>query len=366
MASENRRTDPSLIRELFRAPHGFDFFQAVRLLEHDRRERAGSHTHDDSSPAAEALEREPVRYLVQPSLSFPAGHISQLVDHRAPTSGGARDRVEMMVTFLGLIGPSGVLPRHYCELVIQRIREKDTALRDFLDLFHDRLVSAFFQSWKKHRLPIGYEGAKLDSPRGALDLPTWALHCLVGLGTPGLRNRMRLDDRVCVYFSGHMAHSPRSAIALERMLGEFLELPISVHQLQGQWLSLDRSDQAQMPSRLNPDGHNNQLGANLIVGDRVWDVQSKFQLRLGPLRWTELRSFLPTGTRLAVLSQLTRLYVGPELDFDVQLAVDRGEVPPSQLSLDETDGLHLGWTSWLCSEALDRIAGDAVFASTEP
>jgi type VI secretion system protein ImpH len=306
-----------------------------------------------------------IRFLAHASLSFPAGQISRVREMRASRAGESGEDVEMVVTFLGLTGPSGVLPRHYSELLIQRIREKDFALRDFLDLFQDRLVSLFYQSWKKHRLPIGYENWQFDGGKETLDLATWALYCLVGLGTDGLRGRLSFDDRVCLYFSGHYAHSPSSAIALECLLGEYLELPVCVQQLQGQWLLLDRADQAQLPDRRYPDGHNNQLGLNLIVGDRVWDVQSKFQLRIGPLRWGEFRTLLPIGRLLPKVCDLTRLYVGPELDYDIQLVLDRGEVPESQLSPSEDQGLFLGWTTWLCGERLDRVASDAVFAAIE-
>ena len=42
-----------------------------------------------------------------------------------------RDPIEMTVAFLGLTGPMGGLPRPYTELVMQRIRKGDMALRSF-------------------------------------------------------------------------------------------------------------------------------------------------------------------------------------------------------------------------------------------
>ena len=38
---------------------------------------------------------------------------------------------EMTVTFLGLAGTGGILPGHYTQLLIDRVREKDFGLRDF-------------------------------------------------------------------------------------------------------------------------------------------------------------------------------------------------------------------------------------------
>src|SRR5262249_16632242 len=109
--------------------------------------------------------------------------------------------------------------------------------------------------------------------------------CLVGLGTAGLRGRLDVDDNIFLYYSGHFSHFPRSAIALESLLADHLDMPVRVLQCQGQWLRLDPDDQAFMPSARDPGGRNNQLGVNFVVGERTWEVQSKFRLRIGPLTW---------------------------------------------------------------------------------
>ncbi len=63
----------------------------------------------------------------------------------------------MAVACLGLFGPSGSLPDHYTSLVIQRLRQHDFALRDFLDLFNHRTISLFYRAWEKYRFTIAYE-----------------------------------------------------------------------------------------------------------------------------------------------------------------------------------------------------------------
>ena len=47
----------------------------------------------------------------------------------------------MVVTFMGVTGPIGVLPYHYTALLLRRLRDKDFALCDFLDLFHHREIA---------------------------------------------------------------------------------------------------------------------------------------------------------------------------------------------------------------------------------
>ena len=269
MAFPDGRESPDLSRDLARVPYRFNFFQAVRLLEHRQRERARG------TPPARASRRpgrsRPGDRLLPrlPSLSFPAGAISQI---REDVSDAGSDRAfppsELIVTFLGLTGPSGVLPRHYTELVIERLRERDSSFRDFLDLFHHRLISLFYRAWEKYRLPFGYERSQFDDLGLEPDPFTRGLFCLVGLGTGHLKGRFEVDDEVFLHYSGHFARFPRSALALECLLEDYLELPTRVLQIQGQWLFLDPDDLCVLPNSLHPDGRNNQLGVNLVVGER--------------------------------------------------------------------------------------------------
>jgi len=59
-----------------------------------------------------------------------------------------------------------------------------------------------------------------------------------------------------------------------------------------------------------------------------------------------------------------RFFVGPALDFDIQLVLHAQEVPPAQL--DEAGfGPHLGWNTWLTSPPHPADADDAVFFAEE-
>jgi type VI secretion system protein ImpH len=158
---------------------------------------------------------------------------------------------------------------------------------------------------------------------------------------------MAVDYEVFLHYSGHFSHFPRSALALECLLADHLEMPVAVLQCQGQWLKLEPDDQAAMPSSTEPNGRNNRLGINLVVGERVWDVQSKFRLRLGPLRWSQFRTLMPNGHALRPLCQITRFYAGPTFDFDIQPTLIPQDVPACQLTADPEKGPYLGWNTWM-------------------
>lgn len=147
------------------------------------------------------------------------------------------------------------------------------------------------------------------------------------------------------------------------MLADYFEMPVAVLQCQGQWLTLEPEDHALMPSPARPEGQNNQLGVSLVVGERIWDLQSKFRLRVGPLTWRQFRSLMPNGSALRPLCQLTRFYAGPTLDFDVQPVLRPEEIPPCRLSPDPDAGPYLGWNAWMPRPitASSGLVDDAVF-----
>src|SRR5262249_53736284 len=137
----------------------------------------------------------------------------------------------------------------------------------------------------------------------------------------------------------------------------------NVYQFQGQWLRLDRDNQ----SAVGAPGGNNQLNVSLVAGARVWDVQGKIRVRLGPLSAAQFREFLPDSSRVQqqqrqiALLHLVRLYVGPELDFDVQLALAPEHVPECKMPEGTGFGPQLGWNSWISSQTHAKPAEDAVF-----
>ena len=102
MATQGRTTGPPLAQELLDEPYRFAFFQAVRLLERIYADRAPVGQDADAT-------REVVRFRTRPTLSFPACEIHDLTQD--PQQEGAAP--EMMVSFMGAIGPLGILPHQY-------------------------------------------------------------------------------------------------------------------------------------------------------------------------------------------------------------------------------------------------------------
>ncbi len=342
MATQSRRADPSLEDILFEEGYRFDFFQAVRLLErlYPHRQPVGR----EASPSAEV-----VRFHSRLSLSFPPSAIHEI----APAQDGSGP-AQMTVAFMGLTGPLGVLPRHYTELLLERVRQKDYALRDFLDLFNHRLISLFYQAWEKYRSPIAYERAV---SRGEWpDRLSQYLFDLIGMGTKGLRGRLEVEDEALLFYAGLLAQHPRSASALEGLLKDYFGVPAEVTQFVGQWLSLSEANR----SRLGPREASNALGVNAVAGSRVWDQQAKFRLRVGPLAYGEFCRFLPSGEAFGRLVGLTRFYAGQECDFDVQLILKAAEIPACRLGETGECAPRLGWSTWLKSREFSRDAEDAV------
>lgn len=330
----------------------FDFFAAVRLLKRYYR--------TDRAPVGEDYDphRELAHFRALPSAAFATSDVAEFKSP-PPAGDGTSDPPEMVVTFLGLTGANGALPQHYTRLLLSRLRERDYALRDFLDLFNHRLISLFYRAWEKNRLPVLYER---QAERGDGDDPfTSILRCLVGMGTGGLQRRLRLDDRTFLYYAGQFGGEARPAGELQRVLQDDFAVPVQIDSFFGRWLSLDVGEQSRLGGAAGSNGGHNRLGRDVVLGNRVWDVQGSFRVRIGSLRLAEFRQFQPTGDRLTALCQLVRTFAGPEFAFDVQVLLARDDVPECRLESRRADGPRLGWNTWLRSKPFARDADDAVF-----
>jgi type VI secretion system protein ImpH len=271
---------------------------------------------------------------------------------------------------LGLTGPSGVLPAHYTDLLGRLNRDFRTpekqALSAWLDLFNHRLTSLFYRAWEKYRPFVPYQrGEYRDrSP----DTFTKALLSFAGIG--GQRPGAPADalfpsaayqlPRALVRYAGLLAQRPHNVANLLAILKDYFALPIEILQFQGQWMALAEDQQTRL-------GHCGTLGINSVVGPRIFDRKGKVRIRIGPLNRAQFEQLLPGAPRkdhddphLAEIACVVRSYLGPELDFDVQLVLRGDEIPVCQLG-EEGGAASLGWNTWLPAANASIARQDATF-----
>jgi len=332
MASQNRRSTPGLIDQARAEPYRFEFFQLVRLLRlhYSRAGRIDPETrpHDD-----------PLRFRSQLSLNFPVSEVSELKFERAErTNANDQPLSEVQVTFMGLVGPSGVLPRPYTELLMNRhIQHRDDAAHAFMDLFSHRMVALFYQAWQKYRFHIEHER------KGASDFERYLLN-LVGFGEQGQKRKFDkagpgLRHELFSHFAGLFTQRPRNAQNLQAMLCFYFGLNFTLRQFAGRWLKLE-------PEQCTRLGRQNaQLGQSTVAGNRVWDYQSCVRIEIGPLELADYQRFLPGTDNHRKLVELVRFYLGPSLDFELAPQLKPEAVPVARLGRE--GGVALGWLGWL-------------------
>jgi type VI secretion system protein ImpH len=316
----------------------FEFFQAVALLQRMMSDRRP--VGHFSSP-----EDEVVHFHANPRMGFPASEIQQLELH-------ADAPADMMVNFMGLTGPEGVLPYVYSELILERLRAKDRTLQSFFDLFNHRAVSLFYRAWQRTRFPVNYAAGSRDSF-------TQYLRDLLGIGTAGLCDRQATEDEALMHYVSLFAMQSRSAVALEQVLSDYFEVPIEIEQFTGAWYSLDEATQCAMNDK---DAMSTQIGSGAVVGDAIWDRQGRVRIRIGPINMERYDDFLPGGSAYAALQAITQFFSNGCLDFEAQLVLDRKEVPAVELDLDATHPARLGWVSWAKTAPLSVDPDDTILA----
>ena len=338
MGPKKRKPDPDLSQQLFDRFYEFSFYRAVYLLERF----PGPH-----KSLGEALvpSEEPVRFHVKKGFAFSPSDISDL-------KAAKEDRTPSMeVAFLGLTGPSGVLPHWYTQLILEREREKDRTLAEFLDLFHHRLITLFYLAWKKHRFPENYQP-------GARDRLSRYLLSLAGLGTSGLTEMIGLPEEALTFYSGLLSRPVASAFSIEAAVAYFVDAPVRVEQFIERIVDLEPSDQTQLGSA------NATLGDDAICGSQVWESQTKFRIHVGPVDKEKFARLMPIGDLLVPIFSLVRYMVGIEYEFEIRIYLRKEDVPLCQLGSEGPDAPMLGWTTWVSSPGY-RYEEDIFFTFQE-
>lgn len=320
MASVTRRSDYSLESQLYNQTYEFEFSQAVRILE--ALKPGVAPLGETENPDYEAIQIKS-----RLTLSVSSSDLYNLKAHV-----GFDKRPTLTVNFLGIAGIQGPLPMPYTEMILDRLRHKDTSWRDFLDIFNHRLVSMWHRIQKKFVL-----GLDQISPEATAAGKTFL--DLLGLSSPYLRHKLKIADRSLLAFTPLFWQRSKSTAGLHQLLENFFNTKIHIEEFQGKWQHAIVDDW----TLLGTTGQYNTLGITAVLGKRSWDQTAGVKIFLKQLRWNEYLTHLPGQHGHAAIAGLSQFYAGVEKTFSFYASINPYDIPPSHLKR----GLKLGQTSWI-------------------
>lgn len=315
-------------------PWRYDFYQLLRRIE-------ALNPHLPRLGEALRPSDEPVEVTQPAELSFAPAPIQGVkVDGRRP-------RIQQRI--FGLTGPHGPLPTRMTELTRERREQAgDPTLQRFLDLLTHRFALLFYRAWAQAQLTVSLD--RRNDHGSAL-----RLGALFGIGAESLMQRDAAGDAAKLHFTGRLARQVRDADGLLQWCRSEFDAPVRIEQWRGHWMPLDPADRTRLSSS-SRNRISRQLGRGAVLGSAVWDVQHKFRIIVGPLSEARYHAYLPGGSDLARLQSMVRQWVGLEFEWDLQLILQRSDVP--QLRLGRTG--ELGRSSWLGHYRKPHDADDLV------
>jgi type VI secretion system protein ImpH len=320
MATPQRRLDTSVEAQFFSQPYEFDFHQAIRILEWLK---------PGCTPIGEGShpKHEAVVFRSRVTLSAPSSDIYSLKRYyKYP------DRPIMTVNFLGLGGIQGPLPTPYTETLIERLRQNDTAMSDFLDIFNHRLISFWHRVRKKIVIGIA-QIAPEETSVGK------CLFNLIGIDASINQESWPIPLRSLLKYTPLFWQRPHSLAGLITLLKGYFPYNITIKPFQGGWSRALPQDL----SRLGTTGPYNRLGHDLILGCKSWHETQGILIHFHNLDWPDYNNFLEDQQGYKALRFLCGLYCEPTLKVHFQITINRKSIPPAYLG----HGPRLGTTSFI-------------------
>lgn len=261
--------------------------------------------------------------------------------------------VVLDTSIVGLFGPLSPLPPVYNEIAARDRRRRAGGLAAFVDAFTDRLTHLFVATVEKYDVARQLQWSFSDQAAPRI---LTMMRSMLGLGTAKMADLSPLPGDEILRYAGLFAQQTRSAEGLSALVGAETGLPVRIEQFHLRWRTLPLAEQSRM------DG-STQLGFTSGAGTQVPDRAGQVRLVIGPVRYADFVTLEEGQPRLDRLRRLVKFYVGPVLDYDIQIILDRRDVPETQLGGDGP-APRLGWNSWARSAPVTNDSGDAVIGSS--
>ncbi len=272
-----------------------------------------------------------IRFSGNTSLAFPKSDIESVNFYLEDDV----VRASFVLNSNNLLGAGSPLPTHYCELVAFDDQAGRT-IRDFLNIFNQRLQSLLYPIWKKYRYYLQYQQAATD-PFSA------RMFALIGLGYSEMRSRTHIDWPRLLPYLGLLSMKTRSASVLASILRYYFQhAAIEIEPCVARRVSIP----ADQLNRLGVANH--ELGSELVIGESVVDRRTTFRIHFQQLNWEQYHYFLPIGNGYPIVQELVGFVLREPLAFDIALSMQTTEHQDFVLSKENQN--RLGWTSWLGSQ----------------
>ena len=305
-------------------PYKYDYFSLLRQLESVKFITGGKTLGKAVSP-----KMEKIRVHQEPSLICAPRNI-QSVSLSA-------HYVEISINGFGLFGPSGPLPLHLTEYAYERLHQHgDRTWTGFANMLQHRLAVLFYRAWANAQSIISLD-------KNAEDRFGRYLSSFNGLTSPPVHNKNLVHEFGKRYFAGLLMKQSRSAANLQQLLKRYFGVPVAIQTNVGYWVEV-----AEEKTQIGAIG-GYMLGEGLLLGDKLYDVQSKFRIIVGPLTLPAYQSFFKEGRNTARMREWVRLFVADEYEWDIQPVLMQSEVPLMDLG----GTTQLGLSTWLGKVARD-------------
>lgn len=347
MASEDRQTADNLTDRLVHDARTWSFFQAVEHIQrtYDGGSEVGSHMLPGDEKIFFSVDHRlgfPISDINRIDLSNP-GHlkangavpnIPSDIHVNGSATGGLRQPFQLEVAFLGLHGANSPLPSYYQE-TIARYDAEGSLLKGFFDFFHNRLIGLMHRTMRKYRYYVRYQPEAKDGF-------SQNMFCVFGLADQEARDSSKINWARLLTFTGILASRNRSPQVVASVVAHaFFHEDVEVEE----WIQRKVDIPANQLSALGKQ--NFQLGQDVVLGDRVPDLASKFNIYLKNLSFERFQDFLPSGKDHEPLKQLVEFMLRDQHAYDIKLGLAPRQARP--LDLSDSDEGHLGWSSFLGS-----------------
>jgi len=230
-----------------------------------------------------------------------------------------------------VIGP---LPEPFLEWIKELEQLGQTALRDFLDIFNNRL------NHLRYQVRLGLQPG-INNTHPSETLQAQRISALMGIQPDRASTQVPVPLISWLALGENLINVRRSASGLESVLTAYFDCPVHAELLVPQWVPVGKFNEHYLGSR--------RLGVDSILGRSIWDRQSCVRLVVGPISFEMLASVFSYDQKLDIkkIENIIRLINCQNQDVWINFKVHKVEIPFSILSNKARIGLRLGKASWL-------------------